>query len=85
METIKRKFSELSVLFPVTTLYTLVYIGVMIANFATKVGFTIHPWFKPAYLAVLAAYAGDKEVRRWMGKAEAPRFGSVLFTSGSSS
>lgn len=75
---IKKTFSELSILFPLTTAYTIVYLGMMIADFILKDAYTAPTAMMIAYGALLVAYAGDKEVRRWMGKGEPSRWGSLF-------
>lgn len=83
---IKKKFNpstllragEMSVLAPLLTIYTLVYLGLMIYDFAMKAKFELPTGMMVMYIALVGAYAADKEIRRWMGQAEPPRAGSVF-------
>lgn len=80
-EQIKKTFKESSVLFPLTTIFTLVYFGLNVAEFVTKGSFKAPGEVMLVYIALLAAYAGDKEVRRWMGGEEPSRWGSIFVYS----
>jgi len=73
---VKKKFSEMSVLFPLLAVYTITYLGLMIYDFAAKEAFTMPTGMMGVYTALLVAYAGDKEIRRWLGKEEPSRYGS---------
>jgi len=75
---IKKKFNEMSVLAPLLTIYTLVYLGLMIYDFAMKAKFELPAGMMVIYIALVGAYAADKEIRRWLGKAEPPKAGSVF-------
>ena len=75
---IKKKFNEMSVLAPLLTIYTLVYLGLMIYDFAMKAKFELPTGMMVIYIALVGAYAADKEIRRWMGQSEPPRAGSVF-------
>lgn len=75
---IKKKFNEMSVLAPLLTIYTLVYLGLMIYDFAMKAKFELPTGMMVMYIALVGAYAADKEIRRWMGQPEPPRAGSLF-------
>lgn len=68
----------MSVLFPILTVYTLVYLGLMIYDFAAKAAFEMPSGMMAVYVALVGAYAADKEIRRWLGKGEPQRAGSVF-------
>lgn len=63
------------VLFPILTVYTLVYLGLMIYDFVTKELFNMPAGMMVIYVALVGAYAADKEIRRWMGKEDESRKG----------
>lgn len=71
-------FNEVSVLFPLLTLYTVGYLALMIADFLLKAAFELPEGIMPVYIALLGAYAADKEIRRWLGTPEPPRKGSLF-------
>lgn len=75
---IKKAFNELSVLFPILTLYTLVYLGLMIYDFVAKGSFELPSGMMIVYVALTGAYAADKEIRRWTGKETPPRKGTLF-------
>ncbi len=75
---IKNKFNEMSVLFPILTLYTLVYLGLMIYDFVAQAKFDMPSGMMAIYIALVGAYAADKEIRRWIGKAQESKMGSVF-------
>lgn len=70
-------FNELSVLFPLLTIYTVGYLGLMAAEFFLGV-VKAPAGMMTVYIALLGAYAADKEIRRWAGTAEPPRRGTVF-------
>lgn len=71
-------FNEVSVLFPLLTFYTAGYIGLMIADFFLKRSLNLPDGIMTIYVALLGAYAADKEIRRWLGTPEPPRKGSLF-------
>ncbi len=71
-------FNEVSVLFPLLTFYTAAYLGLMIADFVLKGAFNLPDGMLPVYIALLGAYAADKEIRRWIGTPEPARKGSLF-------
>lgn len=73
-----KPFNEQSVLWPLTTGFTLLYLGMMIADFALRGRFTMPSGMMYIYTALLAAYAGDKEIRRWTGTCLPSRWGSIF-------
>lgn len=73
-----KPFHEQQVLWPLTTGYTLLYLVLMIADFAFRDSFAMPPGMMVIYVALVTAYAGDKEVRRWMGKELPSKWGSVF-------
>src|SRR3989338_4551246 len=73
-----KPFHEQQVLWPLTTGYTLLYLGLMVADFALRDRFTMPVGMMIVYVALVTAYAGDKEIRRWTGKALPSRWGSVF-------
>lgn len=75
---IKSKFNEMSVLFPILTIYTIVYLGLMIYDFVMKGAFVMPSGMMVIYIALVGAYAADKEIRRWIGKEEPSKAGSVF-------
>lgn len=74
----KKIFNEMSVLFPLLTIYTIAYLGLMIYDFAAKDAFKMPAGMMAVYIALLGAYAADKEIRRWLGKEAASRKGSFF-------
>ncbi len=73
-----KQFHEQQVLWPLTTGYTVLYFGFMVVDFALRDRFTMPAGMMIVYVALVTAYAGDKEVRRWMGKSLPSRWGSVF-------
>ena len=71
-------FNEVSVLFPLLSFYTVGYMALMIADFALKRAFNLPDGILPVYIALLGAYAADKEIRRWIGAPEPARKGSLF-------
>lgn len=74
----KNVFNEMSVLSPLLTLYTFVYLGLMIYDFAAREAFEMPAGMMAVYVSLVGAYAADKEIRRWLGKELASRQGSVF-------
>ncbi|OGQ58258.1 MAG: hypothetical protein A3I75_07795 [Deltaproteobacteria bacterium RIFCSPLOWO2_02_FULL_50_16] len=75
---VKKKFSEMSVLFPLLAVYTITYLGLMIYDFVAKEAFEMPAGMMGVYTALLLAYATDKEIRRWLGKEKPSRYGSYF-------
>lgn len=71
-------FNEVSVLFPLLTLYTVGYLGLMAAEFLLRGALILPAGLMPVYIALTGAYAADKEIRRWAGTPEPPRKGSIF-------
>jgi len=71
-------FNEVSVLFPLLTIYTAGYLGLMLADFLLKKSLALPEGLMPVYIALLGAYAADKEIRRWFSAPEPPRKGSLF-------
>ena len=71
-------FNEVSVLFPLLTIYTAGYLGLMIADFFLKRSLNLPDGIMTIYISLLGAYAADKEIRRWLGTPEPPRQGSLF-------
>ena len=71
-------FNEVSVLFPLLSIYTAGFLGLMIANFFLKHSLDLPDGITTIYIALLGAYAADKEIRRWLGTPEPPRKGSLF-------
>ena len=71
-------FNEVSVLFPLLSIYTAGYFGLMAADFLLKHALDLPEGLLPVYIALLGAYAADKEIRRWFGAPEPPRRGSLF-------
>ncbi|MFA7159323.1 MAG: winged helix-turn-helix domain-containing protein [Kiritimatiellia bacterium] len=71
-------FNEVSVLFPLLSIYTAGYMGLMAADFLLKHSLSLPEGLLPVYIALLGAYAADKEIRRWLGNPEPPRKGSLF-------
>lgn len=71
-------FNELSVLFPLLSIYTAGYLGLMLADFFLKQSLDLPDGIMPVYIALLSAYAADKEIRRWLVNPEPPRKGSIF-------
>ena len=73
-----RRFNELSVLFPLLSLYTITYLVAITAKFFMGDSLDLPGGMMQIYMALLGAYATDKEIRRWMGRPEPPRKGTVF-------
>lgn len=71
-------FNEVSVLFPLLTFYTSAYMALMIADFFLKGKLDLPAGIMTIYIALLGAYAADKEIRRWLGTPEPRRKGSLF-------
>ena len=71
-------FNKVSVLFPLLTFYTMGYLGLMAAEFFLRGALKVPGGMMPVYIAMVGAYAADKEIRRWAGAAEPPRKGSLF-------
>lgn len=74
----RRPFNEISVLFPLLAFYTVAYLGLTAADFALGQALELPEGMTPLYIALLGAYAADKEIRRWLGTPEPPRKGTVF-------
>ena len=74
----KYPFNEISILFPLLTLYTVGYMGLMAAEFFLRGALRMPSGLMPIYIALVGAYAADKEIRRWAGATEPPRKGSLF-------
>lgn len=70
-------FNEVSVLFPLLSLVTVAYLAMLVAEFFVA-GLRVPGVIMPVYIALLGAYAADKEIRRWAGTAEPSRKGSLF-------
>ena len=66
---------DADLLFPLLTLYTVVYMVLMILDFALT-AFTLPGGLMPLYIALTGAYAADKEIKRWLGFAQSSRRGA---------
>lgn len=66
---------DTELLFPLLTIYTLVYMVLVILDFALS-AFTLSAGLMPLYIALTGAYAADKEMKRWLGFAPASRRGA---------
>lgn len=75
---IKAKFNEMSILSPLLMVYTFVYLGLMVYDFAAREAFNLPSGMIAVYIALVGAYAADKEIRRWLGKEEPARAGSFF-------
>lgn len=75
---IKNKFTEMSVLSPLLSVYTIAYLGLMIYDFAARQAFEMPAGMMAIYIALLGAYVADKEIRRWLGKEQESKRGSVF-------
>lgn len=65
------------VLAPLLTLYTLTYLGLMIADFVLRDKFDMPSGMMPMYVALVGAYSAEKEIKRWVGKQEPAKRGSL--------
>ncbi|MBI2338762.1 MAG: hypothetical protein HYU99_00100, partial [Deltaproteobacteria bacterium] len=52
---LKKKFNEMSVLSPLLTLYTLIYLGLMIYDFAAREKFDMPTGMMAVYIALVGA------------------------------
>lgn len=71
-------FNEISILFPLLTLYTVAYIGLMAAEFVLRGAFVVPAGMMPVYIALVGAYAADKEIRRWAVGDQPSRKGALF-------
>ena len=71
-------FNEVSVLFPLLTLYTVGYLGLMMAEFILRGAFVVPAGMMPVYIALVGAYAADKEIRRWAVGDQPSRKGALF-------
>ena len=74
-------FNEVSVLFPLLSMVTVVYLGMLASEFIlhdSAAAVRVPPMMMPVYISLLGAYAADKEIRRWVGAPEPPRKGVVF-------
>ncbi len=71
-------FNEISVLFPILTLCTVAYLAMITAEFFLQGSLRVPAQMLPVYIALLGAYAADKEIRRWVGVPEPSRHGSLF-------
>jgi hypothetical protein len=74
----KMPFNEVSVLFPLLSLVTTAYLAMLTAEFFVSESLRVPAILMPVYIALLGAYAADKEIRRWVGNAEPPRQRSLF-------
>lgn len=74
----KPPFNELSILFPILAIYTAGYLALMIVDFLFKGALPLPAGMMPIYIALVGAYAADKEVRRWVGRPEPSRNGALF-------
>ena len=74
----QRRFNEMSILAPLLGIYTSACLALMVADFWLGDKLDVHHSITPIYIALLVAYAADKEIRRWVGRPEPPRKGSVF-------
>ncbi len=75
---IKKTFNEMSILSPALMAYTIVYFCLMVYDFAARAAFDLPTGIMGYYIALVGAYAADKEFRRWRGQEEPPRAGSFF-------
>ena len=71
-------FNEISILFPLLTLYTVGYMGLMMAEFFLRGAFVVPDGMMPVYIALVGAYAADKEIRRWAVGDQPSRKGALF-------
>jgi hypothetical protein len=70
--------NEVAVLFPLLVLFTVAYLGWLTAEFFWRPK-VLAPWgLLQIYIALTAAYAAAKEIRRWAGVPEPPRKGALF-------
>ncbi len=74
----KKKRDEMSILSPLLLTYTIVYLGMMVGDFAAREKFDMPSGMMAVYIALVGAYAADKEIRRWLGKELPPKMGSIF-------
>ena len=65
-------------LFPILAIYTVGYLALMVADFLFKGVMPLPAGMMPIYIALVGAYAADKEVRRWAGNPEPSRKGALF-------
>ena len=75
---VKKSQDEMSILSPLLLLYTVVYLAMMIGDFVAREKFDMPTGMMAVYVALLGAYAADKEIRRWLGKSIPPKMGSIF-------
>lgn len=68
----------MSLLSPLLVIYTVVYFGMMVADFGLRDRFDMPGGMMVVYIALVGAYAADKEIKRWMGREMPPKMGSVF-------
>lgn len=66
------------VLFPLLTIYTTIYAGLMLYDFVMQDAFAMPAGLMVVYMTLLGGYVADKEVKRWMGRTPRPRLGSLF-------
>ena len=71
-------FNEISILFPLLALYTVSYLGLMAAEFVLRGAFVVPAGMMPVYIALVGAYAADKEIRRWAVGDQSSRKGALF-------
>ena len=71
-------FNELSVLAPLLAIYTSAYLALVTSDFLLREALELPGGLMPMYIALLGAYAADKEIRRWADRPEPPRKGTVF-------
>lgn len=71
-------FNEISILFPLLALYTVSYLGLMAAEFILRGAFVVPAGMMPVYIALVGAYAADKEIRRWAVGDQPSRKGALF-------
>ena len=74
----KKPFFQQKVLWPLVTGYSILYLGLTIADFALRHKFTMPPGMMIIYIALVTAYAGNKEIQRWVGKSLPAKWGSLF-------
>ncbi len=68
----------MSVLFPLLSIYTVGFLALSAADFLLGPALDLPEGMMPLYIALLGAYATDKEIRRWIGLTEPPRKGTIF-------
>ena len=71
-------FNEISILFPLLVLYTVSYLGLIAAEFVLRGAFVVPAGMMPVYIALVGAYAADKEIRRWAVGDQPSRKGALF-------